>query len=78
MATPADYNRGDMDVSMQTSMYHRFNGLLHWGALLIATGLTFFVLWLCAHAGFLPSLIMAAIVIGLGSLMLRGSNSNDG
>ena len=73
-----DYNRGGMDVSMQTSMYHRFNFLLHWGALLLATGLSFFVLWLCAHAGFLPSLIVAVIVFGLGSFWLRGSTANDG
>ena len=78
MDTPAEYNRGDMDVSMQQSMYHRFNGLLHWAALLIATGLTFFVLWLCAHAGFLPSLIVAAVIIGLGGFWLTRSKSNDG
>ncbi len=78
MDTPADFNRGDMDVSMQRSMYHRFNGLLHWAALLIATVLSFFVLWLCARAGFLPSLIVAAAIIGLGSFWLTRSRSDDG
>lgn len=78
MATPAEYRRGDMNVGMQQSMYHRFNFLLHWGALLIATVLSFFVLWLCAHTGFLPALIVAVIVFGAGSVMLRGSKSNDG
>ncbi len=70
MAQPADYQPGHMDVSQQRSMYQTFNLLLHWGSLILATGLIFFVLWLCAHVGFLPALIAAVIVAGLGSFWL--------
>ena len=70
MEQPAEYTPGQMDVSQQRSMYHFFNSLVHWGSLTLATGLIFFVSWLCAHLGFLPSLIIALIVAGLGGFWL--------
>jgi hypothetical protein len=66
MAPTTDYKPGEMDVASQRSMYSLFNALLHWGGLALATLLAFLVLLLCAKAGLLPSLIVAAIVLGAG------------
>jgi hypothetical protein len=52
-------------------MYHLFNTLLHWGSLALATILSFLVLYWCAHAGLLPSALVAAIVAGAGTVWLR-------
>ncbi len=70
MSQPIDYKPGDMDVASQRDMYHLFNLLLHWGGLALATLLIFLVLFLCVHAGFFPSAIVAAIVLGAGFVWL--------
>ena len=70
MAESADYTPGDMDVAQQVSMYQRFNSLVHWGSLMIATVLIFFVTWLCAHLGFVPALILAVVVFAAGCFWL--------
>jgi hypothetical protein len=76
MAQPTDYqateyHRGEMKVDEHLSMYHLFNMLVHWGSLALATLLSFLVLSLCAHAGLLPSAIVAVIVAGAGTVWLR-------
>ncbi len=71
MAQPTEYHRGEMKVDEHLSMYHRFNSLVHWGSLALATGLTFFILLLCVHVGFLPSLIAAIVVLVAGTIWLR-------
>jgi hypothetical protein len=71
MAQQIDYKPGDMDVAGQRDMYHVFNVLLHWGGLAIATLLSFLVLLLCVHAGFLPALIVAVVIFGAGFVWLR-------
>jgi hypothetical protein len=70
MSQPTDYKPGHMDVASQRDMYHLFNILVRWGGLAVATLLIFLVLLLCAHAGFLPSLIVAVVVAGAGALWL--------
>jgi hypothetical protein len=70
MSQPIDYKPGEMDVASHHDMYHLFNVLLNWGALAVATLLIFLVLFLCAHAGFFPSAIVAALVCGGGVLGL--------
>jgi hypothetical protein len=59
-----------MDVASQRDMYHLFNVLLNWGGLAVATLLVFLVMLLCVHAGFLPSAIVAVVVLGGGVLWL--------
>ncbi len=71
MSQPIDYKPGDMDVASHRDMYRLFNFLLNWGGLTLATLLSFLVLLLCAHAGFLPSAIVAVVVFGAGFLWLR-------
>ncbi len=71
MAQPTDYKPGDMDVAGQRGMYQLFNALLHWGGLVIATLLSFLVLFLCVHAGFLPAAIVAVVVFAAGFTWLR-------
>jgi hypothetical protein len=71
MVQPIDYKPGDMDVASHRNMYHFFNTLLHWGGLALATLLSFLVLFLCVHAGFLPAAIVAVVVFGAGFVWLR-------
>jgi hypothetical protein len=71
MSQPIDYKPGDMDVASHRDMYHLFNILLNWGGLAVATLLIFLVLFLCVHAGFLPSAIVAVVVLGAGVVWLR-------
>jgi hypothetical protein len=70
MSQPIDYKPGEMDVASQRHMYHLFNILLNWGGLAVATLLSFLVLFLCVHAGFLPSAIVAVVVCGAGVFWL--------
>jgi hypothetical protein len=70
MSQPTDYKPGHMDVASQRDMYHLFNVLLNWGGLAVATLLVFLVMLLCVHAGFLPSAIVAVVVLGGGVLWL--------
>jgi MFS superfamily sulfate permease-like transporter len=71
MSQPIDYKPGDMDVASHRDMYRLFNFLLNWGGLTLATLLSFLVLLLCAHAGFLPSAIVAVVVFAAGFVWLR-------
>ena len=72
MAKPAaDYQRGEMEISEQTSTYIGFINFSKWGSLAIASGVLFFALWLCAHAGFIRSAGAAIILIAVGIALLR-------
>lgn len=72
MAEPAaDYHRGEMDIAEQTATYSGFLALSKWGSLVIAAGILFFALWLCAHAGFIRSALAAIVLIVLGVVFLR-------
>jgi hypothetical protein len=66
-----DYNRGEMKVDEHVSMYRLFNTLVHWGSLVLATILSFFILLLCARIGFLPSATVSVMIAVIGTLWLR-------
>ena len=65
------YERGHMDIREQESTFGLFIGMTKWGSLAVSTGLLFFTLWLCAHAGFFGSLIAAIVVAVVGARILR-------
>ena len=67
----SEYHRGEMDISEQVATFNLFNGLTKWGSLALASFLTLIVLWFCTGAGFLGGLITAAVVLGLGIVVLR-------
>ncbi len=67
----------DMEISEQVSTYRFFNGLVKWGSLGVATAVFFLVLLFCAHAGFFPSLILAAMLLAAGVFGLRGKVAAD-
>lgn len=71
MADAHDYHRGEMDVAEQASTFHGFVLLTKWGSLALAAVLTFFILWLCAHASFIASAVVAVLISVLGYFVLR-------
>ena len=74
----ADYNRGEMEVVAQRSMYTRFNSLIHWCSTFIAALVAFLTLWLCAHFAFIGALVVAVVIIAVGVWMNRNTGHNAG
>lgn len=66
-----EHDRGGMEIAAHASTYRAFNTLLHWAALCIAALLSFLTLWLCAHAGFWPGLIVGIVILAIGTWWLR-------
>jgi hypothetical protein len=66
-----DYHRGEMDIAEQASTFHGFIMLSKWGSLVLASVLTFFILWLCAHASFIASFIVGVLLAVIGYFVLR-------
>ncbi len=79
MAEPAsDYHRGEMDIAEQTATYSLVMGLTKWGSLYVSAILLALTIWFCTSAGFLAGLSAAAVVIVVGTLVLRDKKkSND-
>ena len=71
MAQTGDYHRGEMPVDGQKSTYMLFNGMVHWCGLGVAALVAFLVIWLCAHAGFFPALLVAAVIMGVAVFLNR-------
>ena len=71
MAQTDGYHRGDMPVAGQKSTYSLFNSLVHWCGMGIAALVAFLTIWLCAHAGFFPALIVAAVIMGVAVFLAR-------
>lgn len=71
----SEYHRGEMDIHEQVSTFHLIMGITKWGSLLIASALLTLVLWFCTGAGFLAGVISGAVVLVLGSLLLRGGGA---
>lgn len=72
MAGPAsDYHRGDMEIAEQKSTFHLVMGLTKWGSLWTAALLLYLTLQFCTDTGFLGSVVSAAVLIVLGTLLLR-------
>ena len=71
MEQTGDYHHGDMPVTSQASTYSLFNGLVHWCGMGVAALVAFLTIWLCAHAGFFPALIVAAVIMAVAVFMNR-------
>jgi hypothetical protein len=65
------YKHGEMDIQANKASFHAFILMSKWGSLSVAAGVLFLVLWFCTGAGFITAFISAAIVAGLGYLLLR-------
>lgn len=66
-----DYHRGEMEIHEQSSTFALFINLTKWSSLLLAVSLVFLTLMFCTEAGFLGSLICAAITMAVGVWMFR-------
>ena len=78
MSEPAhEYTPGEMEVVEQVSTYGAFNSLLKSSSLAIGALLLFLVMWLCAGAGLFASLVVTAIVVGIGVVFLRGGGKPE-
>lgn len=72
MAQPSnDYHRGEMDIHEQQATFDGFSHLTKWVSLIVAVGTLFLTVWFCTGAGFLGSVVSAAIVAAIGVLVLR-------
>lgn len=71
MGEAHDYHRGEMDTAEQASTFHSFIVMSKWGSLAIVSVLTFFILWLCAHASFIASAVVGVLLVVVGYLALR-------
>lgn len=70
-----DYHRGEMDVAEQASTFHGFIVLSKWGSLAIVTVLLFFILWICAHATVLMSVLASVVTAVAGVFLLKEKKS---
>ena len=66
----ADYHHGDMDIQEHVATFDGFVKLTKWGSLYLAGLLLLLVLWFCTPTGFLGALIVAIVVVVLGTLVL--------
>jgi uncharacterized protein (TIGR03382 family) len=67
----SDYQRGAMDIAEQTATFELVMGMTKWGSLYIAAILLLLVLWFCTATGFMGAAGTAAVVVVLGTLLLR-------
>jgi hypothetical protein len=65
------YVSGQMPIAGQTTTYRSVMGLFKWSSLVIAASLILLIMWFCTPAGFLPSFVVALIVLVLGVTFLR-------
>jgi hypothetical protein len=70
-ADNAPYQHGHMDVTAHIATFKSVKGLFKWGSLWTAAVIALLVLWFCTPAGLLTGLVVAAVMIGLGSVFLR-------
>ena len=77
MGEAHDYHRGEMDIAEQASTFHNFIVMSKWGSLAIVAVLTFFILWLCAHASFIASAIVGVLLAVIGYFALREGKSSS-
>lgn len=75
MAGPAshdtDYQRGEMDISEQTSTFDVVMAMTKWGSLLIAVGVLFFTMWLYPRGSFMGAAIASFVLLAAGIVLLR-------
>jgi len=65
------FEHGHMNVHQQELTYRSFLRFSKWIALYIAAIVLFFSMWICTNAGFLGAAITTALVIGVGTALLR-------
>lgn len=75
-ADAQDYSRGEMPVEAQSKTFHGIMRLFKIGMVALAALLTFFVMWLCAHAGWFPSLVVGIIIAVLGGVFYAGRSGH--
>ena len=68
----SDYHRGEQDIHEQVATFHLVMNITKWGSLILAALILMLVLWFCTGAGLLSGLVTAAVVLGLGIVLLRG------
>jgi hypothetical protein len=66
----SDYVHGEMPADEHERTFHGFIKLTKWGSLYLAATLLMITLWFCTAAGFVAGVICAAVLIGLGTLVL--------
>lgn len=66
-----EWNRGEQIIDEQRSTYDVFMGLSKWGALAVATILTWAVLAFATEAGVMTAFVVAAVLAGAGIFFLR-------
>jgi hypothetical protein len=72
MAEPAsDYHRGDMDITEQVATFRDAMIVTKWACLHVAVGVLFFTLLFCTQAGFIGSVVPAALLTAVGILVLK-------
>lgn len=72
MAEPAaDYHKGEMDITEQTSTFQGFIALSKWVSLALAVGVLFFSLIFCTTAGFFQAAGASLVLLVVGVLALR-------
>ncbi|WP_041373663.1 aa3-type cytochrome c oxidase subunit IV [Phenylobacterium zucineum] len=77
MAGPAsDYHRGEMDIAEQRSTYHLVMLMTKWGSLYTAALILLLTMWFATEAGFLASFVAAAVMVVIGTLVLREKKSS--
>lgn len=71
-----EFARGDMEVVQHVKTYDFVMALIKWGMVALAAALTLLIMWLCARAGFFPSLVVAVIVAVLGAIFWARSRGH--
>jgi len=66
----SDYIHGEMPADEHERTFHGFMKLTKWVSLYLAATLLLLSLWFCTAAGFVAGVFCAAVVIGLGTLLL--------
>jgi hypothetical protein len=65
-----DYTRGDMIIEEHEKTYEGFLTMTKWGSLYIGALVLLLTLWFCTPAGFLGAAFTAAVMVGIGTLVL--------
>ncbi len=66
-----DYVPGEMPIAAQRATFRSVLVLFKWASLAIAASLILLTMWFCTPAGFIPSAVVALIVVVLGVVFLR-------
>lgn len=65
------YVRGHMAIREQISTFHLFLKLAKWGSLAVAALVLFLTVWFRPDGSFLPAILAAVVLAGLGFIALK-------